>query len=464
MRGKGRFRTQLFRDALRGLRSSIPAVDSVAVENGSHPGMRVVQLNRPKALNALSLEMIRFLDPMLRMWEEGEDVRAVVMRGEGGKAFCAGGDIVKLYNSGKEEETRHEALTFFREEYTLNHLLSVLDVPVVALLNGITMGGGVGLSVHGAFRVATEKSVFAMPETAIGFFPDVGGSHFLSRLPDGLGQYLGLTGQRLKGRDLLRAGIATHYIRADAEDDLLDSISHIASLGELTDRQLAMTMLAHFQSHTADEADSVIEPHREAIKRCFGEPDSMEGVLHALQSENSDWSDATLAALSNMSPTSLAVTHRQLQLGADKTLAECLAMEYRMAHRFMQGSDFFEGVRALLIDKDQSPKWEADSVADVQEATVASYFAPLEKASEELQLPARKRSFRAEAFADLSSAMVASEWDTPVDDDGRPIDVFIAAKARYDAVATAEWAPELAAAGLSLKDVNLADEGPATRD
>ncbi|XP_057407480.1 3-hydroxyisobutyryl-CoA hydrolase, mitochondrial isoform X3 [Balaenoptera acutorostrata] len=256
----------------------------------------VITLNRPKFLNALNLSMIRQIYPQLKKWEQDPEAFLIIIKGAGGKAFCAGGDIRVISEARKANQKI--AQDFFREEYMLNNAIDSCQKPYIALIHGITMGGGVGLSVHGQFRVATEKSLFAMPETAIGLFPDVGGGYFLPRLQGKLGCFLALTGFRLKGRDVYAAGIATHFV----------------------------------------DSEKVIN---------------------------------------KMSPTSLKITLRQLMEGSSKTLQEVLTMEYRLSQACMRGHDFHEGVRAVLIDKDQSPKWKPADLKEVTDEALNNHFKPL---------------------------------------------------------------------------------------
>jgi enoyl-CoA hydratase len=324
----------------------------------------LVTLDRPKALNALTLPMIRAYAPRLAAWAADPGVAAAVMRGAGERAFCAGGDIRAIWEAGRASDAPIHR-DFFREEYRLNRAIHRLAKPHIALLDGIVMGGGVGLSVHGSHRVATERTLFAMPETGIGLFPDVGGSYFLSRCPGEIGMYLALTGHRLKAADLIHAGIATHVMTSARLDEL------IAALGEVgagVDGAIAR--------FAVPAGDAPLAAHRAAIDRCFAAP-SVEAILDALMAEGSDWARATHSVLLKMSPTSLKVTYRQVRLGRDLDFEACMVMEYRMIQRFMAGHDFFEGVRAAIVDKDQAPRWQPDSLAAVGAADVDAYFAPL---------------------------------------------------------------------------------------
>ncbi|KAG4074273.1 hypothetical protein HA402_008682 [Bradysia odoriphaga] len=332
---------------------------SVLVEERGNAG--IITLNRPKALNALNTEMIRNAYAPLLQFEKEKSL--VIVKGTGGKAFCAGGDVVSLV---KSDPSHGQA--FFQAEYTLNHLIGTYTIPYIALIDGIVMGGGVGVSVHGKYRVATEKTMFAMPETAIGLFPDVGGSHFLPRLDGKLGIYLGLTGFRLKGKDVLKSGIATHYCEssklASLENDLVAS-NNFADV----DAALAKYCIK-------DDSEFVLAKNLAEINRCF-DASTVEGIIANLEKDGSEWALKTKETLSKMSPTSLKVTLKQLSLGAKLTLAECLQMEFRLGNHHVRDSDFAEGVRALLIDKDNQPKWKPPTLAEVTNDRVDSFFKPV---------------------------------------------------------------------------------------
>eukprot|EP00029_Vermamoeba_vermiformis_P014293 TRINITY_DN9413_c0_g1_i1.p1 TRINITY_DN9413_c0_g1~~TRINITY_DN9413_c0_g1_i1.p1 ORF type:complete len:409 (-),score=108.12 TRINITY_DN9413_c0_g1_i1:13-1239(-) len=349
-----------------------------------------VTLNRPKALNALNLDMVRKLTPKYQEYERDPTIKAVVLKGMGNKAFCAGGDIRAIYDSKKTGGPLGS--DFFREEYILNHLIGTLHTNHIALLDGITMGGGVGLSVHGKFRIATENTLFAMPETAIGFFCDVGGSHFLPRLPGELGMYLGLTGARLKGIDVLKTHVATHWLPSarlpefeNALVELTKKTDHTASDIEIDKliREFAKPHQEEIINHKSD-----IDAHREEIDRLFNKK-SVEDIIFALEAENTPWAKETLTNMKKMSPTSLKVVFKSLRDGAKLPLDECLKMEYRISQKFMEGHDFFEGVRALLVDKDKNAKWQPASVTEVSDEVVERYFSKL--GSNELQLTENKQ-------------------------------------------------------------------------
>jgi enoyl-CoA hydratase len=330
--------------------------------------LALITLNRPKALNALTLDMMTALDPRLDEWEADTAVQAVVIRGTGERAFCAGGDIRALYDSRASGNRAYRAL-FYREEYAQNRRIFRFKRPYVALMNGITMGGGVGVSVHGSHRIVTENTLFAMPETGIGLFPDVGASYFLPRLPGELGMYLGLTGARLKAADLRYTGIGTHYVTAARLPALVDALA-AADLRQ--GRASVDRVLAGFAE---DPGDAPLAGHRAEIDRCFAE-ESVEAILAALKAEGTPWAADTLKTLAGKSPTSLKLTFRQLREGKGLDFEDAMIVEYRLCQYCMDGHDFFEGVRAVIIDKDNAPKWQPAALDGVTEAEVARAFAP----------------------------------------------------------------------------------------
>ncbi|PSN41571.1 3-hydroxyisobutyryl-CoA hydrolase [Blattella germanica] len=336
----------------------------------------VITLNRPKALNALNLQMVRKIYPTLKKWEQEKSM--VIIKGAGEKAFCAGGDVRALAEAGLKGN--HIGKTFFKEEYTLNGLIGTYCIPYVALIDGITMGGGVGLSVHGPYRVATERTVFAMPETTIGLFSDVGGSYFLSRLGGKLGLYLAVTGYRLKGLDVLKAGIATHYCESsklpELEKKLLDCQNPDNDVRNILDKATKESKIEGYEFSLA--------PHLKQIDECFSAP-TMEEIFARLEKDGSEWAVKTLEGLRKVSPTSCKVIKKELEEGATKSLQECLTMEFRLGSRFCDRLEFYEGVRALLIDKDQKPNWNPKRLEDVTDELVDSHFAPLPP-DEELKL------------------------------------------------------------------------------
>jgi enoyl-CoA hydratase len=346
---------------------------------GREAGVASLTINRPQALNALTLENYRRIAAALAEWSADPAVRVVVVRGAGGRAFCAGGDVRALYRAGIGI-AGDPSLTavLFRDEYRLIHEIHRLPKPYVAIVDGITMGGGAGISINGAYRVATELTVFAMPETAIGLFPDVGATRFLNRCPGRIGRYLGLTGARLDAADALYCGLATHFVARDRVDAFCGALAGTAwQAGR--ERDQVEALLGAF---AADPGAAPLAALRPAIDLCFA-ADTVGAILAALArlaaatGPDAEWAAATAAGLAAKSPTSLAVTLRQLTLGREFDLDEALTLEYRLTQHFMAAHDFYEGVRALLIDKDQQPKWRPATLAEVDEAAVEAYFAPL---------------------------------------------------------------------------------------
>jgi enoyl-CoA hydratase len=288
-----------------------------------------------------------------------------VLTGAGEKAFCAGGDVRAVYEAGKGINGADKSLTrdFFFEEYRLNRLIHRYAKSYVSLIDGICMGGGMGLSVNGRTRVVTERAMMAMPETGIGLFPDVGGSHFLSRCPGQLGAYLALTGARLKVADMIYAGLATHYVPS----------AKLPALQAALESESADAAVARFAESAGD---APLAAERARIDRCFG-ANTVEAILEALAADASEWAQKTRATLLTKSPTSMKVSLREICTGAKLDFEDCMRMEFRMVQRFMQGHDFFEGIRALLVDKDNAPKWKPATLAEVAPAMVDAYFAPL---------------------------------------------------------------------------------------
>ncbi|XP_053900543.1 3-hydroxyisobutyryl-CoA hydrolase, mitochondrial isoform X1 [Malaclemys terrapin pileata] len=332
----------------------------------------VITMNRPKALNALNLSMIRQIYPQLKTWEKDPETFLIIIKGTGGKAFCAGGDIRAITDAGKVGDRL--AQDFFREEYILNNAVGTCQKPYVALIDGITMGGGVGLSVHGHFRVATEKTLFAMPETAIGLFPDVGGGYFLPRLSGKIGYYLALTGFRLKGRDLQKAGIATHFVESEKLPALEEDL--IALKSPSKENVADVLNSYHMKCKIDQEKQFVLDEHMDKINSLFS-ANTMEEIIQNLKQDGSPFALKQLETINKMSPTSLKMTLRQLREGASMNLQDVLTMEYRLSQACMSGHDFYEGVRAVLIDKDQVPKWKPATLEEVTDEFVDNCFKSL---------------------------------------------------------------------------------------
>ncbi len=321
-------------------------------------------LNRPKAIHALTQAMDHAMTEALLAWRDDSSVKVVIIDHSEGRGFCAGGDIAFLRNSALNDGGV-SGLQFFYEEYQLNHLLMTYPKPVVAFVDGIVMGGGVGISQPAKFRVATENTRFAMPETGIGLFPDVGGGWHLSRLPGRIGQFLALTGARLDGAECLWAGLATHYLQAV---DLAEAKARIVAGHEPGGVLTALSVKA---------PDARIEANAGRIARHFAS-DCYEEILASLEADDSDWAAKELATLRTKSPQTCKVALRELHDSLScPDFAANMVMEYRIAARVLTRPDFAEGVRALIIDKTNDPKWNPATPEEVSEALIDSIFAPL---------------------------------------------------------------------------------------
>lgn len=330
-------------------------------------GVGRIVLNRPRALNALDLEMVDMLMAQLKSWEQDVSVKVVTIEGAGEKAFCAGGDIRGLYDARQvDDEEMLDA--FYRREYHLNNFIAKYPKPYVALMDGITMGGGVGVSIHGRFRVVTERTLFAMPETGIGFFPDVGGGFFLPRCPGKIGMYLGLTGARIKAADCLYAGLATHGVQCDDIDQLRSDLAR-ASYGEDSFAVVESILDQHAKSF----GDAPLSTLRETIDRTFS-GDSVAAIFRSLEQDETEFGSKALEMLAGKSPTALCVSFEQIRQGGEMSLAEVLNMEYRLSQRMVCKPDLFEGVRAVIVDKDHAPKWQHGDIGQVDPREVAEFF------------------------------------------------------------------------------------------
>ena len=327
-------------------------------------GVGRITLNRPKALHALTTEMCTLMSEALTAWAVDPAVRLLMIdHAEGTRGFCAGGDIRMVAESGRGDGQAGEA--FFAIEYRLNVQIKRFPKPYIAILDGVTMGGGVGISIHGSHRIATEHTLFAMPETGIGLFPDVGGSWFLPRLAGELGTWLALTGARLKGKDVLAAGLATHFVPS-------------AQVTALKTRVLAgedIDMVLHDMSEPAGAPS--YHDHVEVMNRCFGKAD-MTGICLALKMADDDWATEQAEILAKRSPLSLSVSLEQLRRGAKMTSFEdIMRMEYAIACHIIRTNDFSEGVRAVIEDKDNAPRWRPASLAGVTSAMIEQMFQPV---------------------------------------------------------------------------------------
>lgn len=324
-----------------------------------------ISLNRPKAVHALTLDMCRTMIAALVEWRDDDSVKAVVIDHADGRGFCAGGDIGLLRKSALEDHGE-AGRRFFFEEYRLNHLLFTYPKPTIAFMDGITMGGGVGISQPAKFRVATENTRFAMPETGIGLFPDVGGGWYLSRLPGRVGQFLALTGARLDGAECFWAGLATHYL----PHERLEAAK--ARISEHPDR--AAGILAEL---SVEPPEARLERNATRIAKLFAS-DRHEDILSALEADGGEWAQKELATLSTKSPQACKVALRELDESAKLTdFADEMRMEYRIASRVLTLPDFAEGVRAVIVDKTNDPQWNPTRPEDVSAKLLDTIFAPL---------------------------------------------------------------------------------------
>jgi len=329
----------------------------------------LVTLNRPKALNAVSHAMVLAFHAQLDAWAADPAVTRVVITAAGDRAFSAGGDIRALYDLGKAG--RHaEALQFWRDEYPLNAAIKTYRKPYIALIDGIAMGGGIGVSVHGSHRIAFDKFSFAMPEVSIGFFPDIGATWFLPRMPGELGTYCALTGERFGCADGVAAGIATHRVPSARLPDLLDGLTGTVSVDAL---------LAAFAEPAGE---GPIMARKSAIDRLFA-GGTVEAILDALDREaaangaDGEWAAKTAAIIRTKSPLSLKLALAQVRYGKEWDFATCMRAEMRIVSRIVHGHDFYEGVRAVIVDKDNKPHWQPATLAGVSDAEIERHFAPL---------------------------------------------------------------------------------------
>jgi enoyl-CoA hydratase len=349
--------------------------DDILFERRGAAGL--ITLNRPQALNAVTYDMVLALRAQLDAWGRDPAITRVVIAAAGGRAFSAGGDIRALYDLA--QSGRHaEAQQFWRDEYPLNVAIKNFRKPYVALIDGIVMGGGVGVSVHGSHRVAGDRFQFAMPEVGIGFFPDVGATWFLPRMPGELGTFCGLTGERFGSADAVAAGLATHRVPSARFDALLDGLTGTVSVDAL---------LAAFAEPAGDGA---ILARRGAIDSLF-KGDRIEDILAALDREaaaggaDAVWAAKTAATMRVKSPLSLKLALAQVRRGKAWNFETCMRAEFRIVSRVIHGHDFYEGVRAVIVDKDNKPRWQPATLAEVSAAEVDRHFATL--GAGELVLP-----------------------------------------------------------------------------
>jgi len=348
---------------------------SAYVHSSVSNGIGVIVLDRPKALNSLSLEMVRAVTRALLQWKDDRSVDAVVIRSSSEKAFCAGGDIRFFHDVGKATPQQGSALVedFFTEEYALNYLVHFYPKPYIALMDGVVMGGGMGVAQGGPdcrVRIVTERTKMAMPEVNIGLFPDVGGSYFLSRAPGALGCYLGVTGVTVNAADALYAGLADHYAPT-ADRAALEAV-----LAATPGARLREAIAAYAAPHRAAAGDSALAREREVIDRHFS-AGSVPAIVASLKADSSSFAQTTLDVMATRSPLMMCVTHELIRRGAALDVAGCLRMERALVRRNFENGEVIEGVRALVIDKDNAPRWQPPTLEAVSEDMVRQMFAPV---------------------------------------------------------------------------------------
>ncbi len=325
-----------------------------------------IHLNRPTALNALTAPMAYKMKDQLDAWAQDDSIKAVIVDAEGDRAFCAGGDIRDLYENGKKDPKPGQ--NFWREEYKLNALIHNYPKPYIAYMNGIVMGGGVGISSHGSHRIVTENTMLAMPETGIGFLPDVGGTYILSRSPGSTGLYLGMAGARMNGADAIFAGFADHYIPSDK----LPSLSELLIDGANVDTAIAVL--------SAEAPDGTLANLQTDITEGFSGATTLECVqkITAMAEAGSVWAAKTLKLLRRHSPIAISAAFTAIsQARSFDTIEQCLNVEYRFAHRALLGTEFYEGVKAIIIDKNHTPQWQPPTLEGVTTDQLDTLFAPL---------------------------------------------------------------------------------------
>ncbi|GBG39381.1 enoyl-CoA hydratase/isomerase family protein [Mycobacterium montefiorense] len=326
-------------------------------------GVGLITLNRPKAINSLNQTMVDVLGPLLRRWENDDAVRAVVLAGAGERGLCAGGDVVAVYNSARKDGV--EARRFWRDEYLLNGQIGRFAKPYVSLMDGIVMGGGVGVSAHGSVRVVTEKSKIAMPEVGIGFIPDVGGTFLLSRAPGALGLYAGLSGAPFGGADAIALGFADHYVPHQ-------------QLGAFTKAIVDDGVESALAAHAVDPPASELVAQRHWIDHCFA-GETVQDIIEALRGHDAGPAQDAANLIDTRSPIAVSVALEAVRRAAKlDTLEDVLVQDYRVSSASASSHDLVEGIRAQIIDKDRDPKWSPPNLAAVSAADIDAYFAPVD--------------------------------------------------------------------------------------
>lgn len=325
----------------------------------------VITLNRPKTLNALSLPMIREITRLLMEWKDDPEVRIIIIQSTCDKAFCAGGDVRSVYEARSRGDEDY-MVAIFQEEYLLNFMIHMYPKPYISFIDGIAMGGGLGISIHGSHRIVTERSVLAMPETNIGFFPDVGASYFLNRCPGEIGTFLGVLGESIIAEDALYIGLATHRLASTDIPEIYQGLTRAQSSAEVDDI---------LQDAAGGQSDCFLQTHRNLIDRCFSF-NTVEEIFEALQQESDPIVREWLKGSLKKSPTSLKLALALLRRTKGMPLREVLALDFQVSRHCVEALDFFEGIRAVLIDKDQNPIWSPSDLSEVTPEMIEGYFVP----------------------------------------------------------------------------------------
>ncbi|MFJ7972386.1 enoyl-CoA hydratase/isomerase family protein [Psychrobacillus sp. NPDC096389] len=336
-------------------------------------GVATITLNRPKALNSLSFEMVKELKAKLEEWQADDNICLVILNGAGEKGFCAGGDIKALYQSNASDAAYQDAKQFFKIEYEVDRLIYTFPKPIIACLDGIVMGGGVGLSYGASHKIVTERTKWAMPEMNIAFFPDVGAAYFLNKAPGYLGRYLALTASVITAPDILYIKAADIYMTHEALGEFIMTVNET----NWHERSIENTLQDLIESYaSSSNEDSKLQKREESINEHFSF-ETIEGIISSLKGKDDTFAEETKKTLLSKSPFSLKITLKQLIDGENKTIEECLATDLTLATNFMKHHDFFEGVRTVLIDKGQTPQYRYKVFADVSEKVVNDFFKPI---------------------------------------------------------------------------------------
>jgi enoyl-CoA hydratase len=326
----------------------------------------VITLNRPKVLNSLNLNMVRSIQSQLHIWAKDAQINRVILNASGDKIFCAGGDIRALYELGKQDRFE-EALQFWREEYQLNRFIKHFPKPFISLIDGLVMGGGFGLSAHGSHIVAGDNYQFSMPEVGIGFFPDVGATYVLPRLPSFIGNYIALSGVSIGPEDAIEIGLATHMVQSTYMQNIMDELVYNSDTNRI------------LRKYSAAYKQPKLDNNRAIIHSAFSETSVIRTLdkLEKFALSGSDFAGKTAAIIRSKSPCSLNIVHKQMKYGLELEFDAAMVLEFRIVSRLGCAPDFFEGVRASIIDKDKKPIWTTDRLEDIAQSDIDYYFAPL---------------------------------------------------------------------------------------